>query len=127
MLLDYLTVAEGLTEKVNKIYGLSPLPKINVGALPPFLLSKLGMPTPTICWPEQLMNGRATSLPTPSAQGQDRCLRSQRKSKGQHIKVHILCSPSCCAKEKSRFQWSFFLSYCETLVSCDFSFNQFLI
>ena len=52
MLFDYLTLAEGLTERVNKIYGLSPAPKIDVWALLPFLLSKLGMPIVEICWPE---------------------------------------------------------------------------
>ena len=79
MLLDYLTLAEGLTGRVNRIYGLLPLPKINVCTLLPLLLSEPGSPITNICWPEQLMNCGATSVSALSAQGQDSCLRFPKK------------------------------------------------
>lgn len=47
----------------------------------------------------------------------------QRKSKGSASKLQII-SCSCCAKNKSRFQ-CFPPGYYETLVHCNFSFNQF--
>ena len=69
------------------------------------------------CW--------ATSFPALKDQGQDRCLRSQRKKQKE---VHQSCRSYLVLLIVSNIWFQcFFPSYCETLVSCDFTLNHLKI